>query len=65
MDRGAWWATVPGIHKESDRTERLNNSSPFPLQTSLSILFHSSPQTAESALCSIPMVSPDAFDYPF
>ena len=25
MDRGAWWATVPGVAKESDRTWRLNN----------------------------------------
>ena len=24
MDRGAWWATVHGVFKESDRTERLN-----------------------------------------
>jgi len=23
MDRGAWWATVHGVHKESDTTERL------------------------------------------
>ena len=21
MDRGAWWATVPGGHRESDMTE--------------------------------------------
>ena len=25
MDRGAWWATVPGVTKESDRTQRPNN----------------------------------------
>ena len=25
MDRGAWWATVHGGHKESDMTEQLNN----------------------------------------
>ena len=25
MDRGAWSATVHGGHKESDKTERLNN----------------------------------------
>ena len=25
MDRGAWWATVHGVRKESDRTEGLNN----------------------------------------
>ena len=26
MDRGAWWATVHGVAKESDTTEQLNNS---------------------------------------
>ena len=26
MDRGAWWATVHGGHKESDMTEQLNNN---------------------------------------
>ena len=26
MDRGAWWATVHGVTKESDMTEQLNNS---------------------------------------
>jgi len=26
MDRGAWWATVHGVAKESDTTERLNNN---------------------------------------
>ena len=25
MDRGAWWATVHGVTKESDMTEQLNN----------------------------------------
>ena len=25
MDRGAWWATVHGAAKESDRTQQLNN----------------------------------------
>ena len=25
MDRGAWWAAVLGVAKESDMTERLNN----------------------------------------
>ena len=25
MDRGAWWATVHGVAKESDRTWQLNN----------------------------------------
>ena len=25
-DRGAWWATVYGVSKESDTTERLNNN---------------------------------------
>ena len=26
MDRGAWQATVDGVTKESDTTERLNNN---------------------------------------
>ena len=26
MDRGAWWATVHGVSKESDTTVRLNNN---------------------------------------
>ena len=26
MDRGAWWATVHGVAKESDTTERLTNN---------------------------------------
>ena len=26
MDRGAWWATVPWGHKESDTTERLTHT---------------------------------------
>ena len=26
MDRRAWWATVPGVTRESDTTERLNNN---------------------------------------
>ena len=25
MDRGAWWVTVHGVAKESDKTEQLNN----------------------------------------
>ena len=25
MDRGAWWVTVHGVTKESDKTEQLNN----------------------------------------
>ena len=28
MDKGAWWATVHGVAKESDTTEQLNNK-PF------------------------------------
>ena len=27
MDKGAWWATVHGVTKESDTTEQLNNNS--------------------------------------
>ena len=30
MDGGAWWATVHGVTKESDMTERLNNNKPIP-----------------------------------
>ena len=26
VDRGAWWATVHGVTKELDTTERLNNN---------------------------------------
>ena len=26
VDRGAWWATVNGVAKESDVTEQLNNN---------------------------------------
>ena len=26
MDRGAWWATVHGVTKESDMTEQLKNN---------------------------------------
>ena len=29
MDRGAWWAMVHGIAKESDMTERLSNNHLF------------------------------------
>ena len=29
MDRGAWWATVHGIAKELDMTERLSNNHLF------------------------------------
>ena len=29
MDRGAWWATVHGVAKESDTTWQVNNSSKF------------------------------------
>ena len=28
MDRGAWWATVHGGHKESDTTERRRTHTP-------------------------------------
>ena len=28
MDRGAWWATVLGVAKESDNTERLGTGLP-------------------------------------
>ena len=32
MDRGAWWATVRGVTKESDTTEWLNNNNKFTLE---------------------------------
>ena len=28
MDRGDWWATVPGVTKESEMTEKLSTRSP-------------------------------------
>ena len=28
MDRGAWWATVRGVVKESDKIERLSTAHP-------------------------------------
>ena len=30
MDRGAWWATVHGVAKESDMTYQLNNNGTVP-----------------------------------
>ena len=30
MDRGAWWATVPSGHKESDTTEGLSRDATTP-----------------------------------
>ena len=29
MDRGAWWAAVHGVSKESDMTEQLNNNTTY------------------------------------
>ena len=26
MDGGTWWATVPGVAKDSDMTDQLNNN---------------------------------------
>ena len=31
MDRGAWWATVHGGHKESDMTEQLSTAQEYSL----------------------------------
>ena len=31
MDRGAWWAVVHGVAKESDMTEQLTLKQPIPL----------------------------------
>ena len=35
MDRGAWWTTVFGGHKESDMTEWLNNKQQISLLSGL------------------------------
>ena len=29
VDRGAWWATVPGVAKESDMSQQLKHKKPF------------------------------------
>ena len=31
MDRGAWWATIHGVTKESDKTGQLNNNNNKPV----------------------------------
>ena len=38
MDRGAWWATVRGLEKESDTTERLSTQFSSELSTGVSAL---------------------------
>ena len=66
MDRGAWWATVHGCHKESDTTEQVKHhhhrrvyDQVFPLMSSLcqdpiqSTMFHlviRPPQSPETLL---------------
>ena len=35
MDRGAWWATVQGVAKEQDVTQRLNNNDNIQLENVL------------------------------
>ena len=43
MDRGAWWAAVHRITKESDTTQRLNNNNKgcgSDLHVGGSIIFH-------------------------
>ena len=39
MDRGAWWATVHGVRKESDRTQQLNSNDDVSLQLDSSFAF--------------------------
>ena len=39
MDRGAWWATAHGGHKELDITQRLNNSILLSLLSFISIIY--------------------------
>ena len=45
VDRGAWWATVPGVAKESDTTYQLNNKED-----------RSSPEAAVVVWCNRPSV---------
>ena len=42
MDRGAWWAAVHRITKESDTTQRLNNNKGYgsDLHVGGSVIFH-------------------------
>ena len=48
MDRGAWWATVYGVTKESDRTSRLNSIN------SHRVLFICLQDLPIKSLCSLP-----------
>ena len=41
MDRGAWWATVQGVAKESDRTEATEHA--ILIMTALIFLKYSTP----------------------
>ena len=54
MDRGAWWATVHGVTKESDTTWQLNNndsgipgSFEFILLKDINRLFHVDPRIGD------------------
>ena len=38
MNRGAWWATVHGVTKESDMTERLTDHITAPITTTWNLL---------------------------
>ena len=40
MDRGVWWATVQGVTKELDMTQRLKNSIPLYGRTTLYFTMH-------------------------
>ena len=39
MDRGAWWATIHGVIKESDTTQQLNNNNNNSVELSTSFPF--------------------------
>ena len=45
MDRGAWWATVHEVAKESNMTEQLNNKNSWPespIKCQLEVMSHRS-----------------------
>ena len=45
MDRGAWWATVHGVAKESNMTEQVNNNNNWPeslVKCQLEVMSHRS-----------------------
>ena len=55
MDRGAWWATMPGVTKESDMTELLNTHTHTHTHT------HTQSQQRESCSSIFALMSKDKF----